>query len=308
MMVLVWNCFQADQARFAVAASSDGGFAQFDPKTTTAVLASLDPYTPIVDEAELDLVQTAVEASLVGFAHTDTLDHPFVTEPTKLEREYVVQGGDTITGIAANFGLHVATIAERNGIAPKDIESIKPGTALVIPAADTSDSLEWLVALNEEKEREKERQRLAAEAAAKKKAQQTLVRGTTKLKSSTGYDGVAGMDFIVPIAHNGISRRLQRGHYGIDYRASTGTPVKAAQAGRVIEITGGWAGGFGNSVVVDHGGGVTTRYAHLSRIATDVGSSVGKGEVIGYSGNTGFSTGPHLHFETRVGGRAVDPF
>ena len=307
MLVLAWNCFQADQARFALAASSDGGFAQFDPETTTAVLASLDPYTPLVAEGEIDFVQTAVEASHGGFADIGALEHPFVTETTKLEQAYVVRGGDTITGIAAQFGLHVATIAERNGIAPKDIESIQPGTELIIPAADTSDSLAWLVALNEEKEKEKERQRLAAEEA-KKKAKQTLVRGTTKVRSSSGYDGVAGMDFIVPIAHNGISRRLQRGHYGIDYRATTGTPVKAAQAGRVIEITGGWAGGFGNSVLVDHGGGVTTRYAHMLRAATEVGSTVGKGEVIGYSGNTGFSTGPHLHFETRVGGRAVDPF
>ena len=304
MLVLGWNCFQSDQARFAFAATSDANLIQFDPEMTSAVLASIDQYTPLVDEGELDLAQSTIEGVMVGFADTQSLDHPFVTEPTKLEQTYEVQGGDTITGIADSFGLHVATIAERNGIAARDIESIQQGTALIIPAEDTSDSTEWLVQLNAEKER----QRLAAEDAAKKKSRQALARGTTKVRSSTGYSGVAGMNFSVPIAHNGISRRLQRGHYGIDYRASTGTSVKAAQTGRVIEVTGGWAGGFGNSIVVDHGGGVMTRYAHLSRVATSVGSDVSKGEVIGYSGNTGFSTGPHLHFETRVGGRAVDPF
>ena len=68
-----------------------------------------------------------------------------------------------------------------------------------------------------------------------------------------------------------------------------------------------WLGGYGLLVVVDHGGGLSTAYAHNSSLASGVGTSVGRGDVIAYSGNTGNSSGPHVHFEVRVGGAAVDP-
>ena len=79
----------------------------------------------------------------------------------------------------------------------------------------------------------------------------------------------------------------------------------AAGAGTVI-LAGAW-GGYGNAVVIDHGGGLTTVYAHQSRIAVSRGEKVSRGETIGYVGCTGSCTGPHLHFETRVGGEPVDP-
>lgn len=94
-------------------------------------------------------------------------------------------------------------------------------------------------------------------------------------------------------------------HTGVDFRASTGTPVMATAAGRVSRA--GRAGGYGNLVEIDHGGGYTTRYAHLSRIDVRRGQSVSPGQVIGAAGSTGRSTGPHLHYETRVRGRPVDP-
>jgi hypothetical protein len=94
-------------------------------------------------------------------------------------------------------------------------------------------------------------------------------------------------------------------HTGIDFRASTGTPVLAAAAGRVVRA--GRLGGYGNLIEIDHGGGYTTRYAHLSRIDVKRGQTVSPGELIGAAGSTGRSTGPHLHYETRIKGRAVDP-
>jgi murein DD-endopeptidase MepM/ murein hydrolase activator NlpD len=94
-------------------------------------------------------------------------------------------------------------------------------------------------------------------------------------------------------------------HEGIDVGASTGTPIWAAKAGRVIHS--GWMSGYGNVVVIDHGGGFTTVYAHQSRIAAGDGASVDRGQVIGYVGSTGRSTGPHLHFETRFGGSPRNP-
>ena len=94
-------------------------------------------------------------------------------------------------------------------------------------------------------------------------------------------------------------------HPGIDIGAPMGTPIKAAASGRVILAA--YSGGYGNLVVIDHGNGLATAYAHQSRIAVSVGQQVGQGQVIGYVGSTGYSTGPHLHFEVRVNGTPVDP-
>jgi murein DD-endopeptidase MepM/ murein hydrolase activator NlpD len=94
-------------------------------------------------------------------------------------------------------------------------------------------------------------------------------------------------------------------HPGIDFRAEMGYPVKATAAGQVV--TAELAGSYGNMIEIDHGNGVTTRYGHLSRILVKVGELVAKGAIIGRTGNTGRSTGPHLHYEVRVDGNAIDP-
>ncbi|MHB8659506.1 MAG: murein hydrolase activator EnvC family protein [Solirubrobacteraceae bacterium] len=94
-------------------------------------------------------------------------------------------------------------------------------------------------------------------------------------------------------------------HPGIDIGVPMGTPIKAAAAGTVIVAA--YSGGYGNLVVIDHGNGLATAYAHQSQIAVSVGQRVTQGQVIGYVGSTGFSTGPHLHFEVRVNGSPVDP-
>jgi murein DD-endopeptidase MepM/ murein hydrolase activator NlpD len=96
-----------------------------------------------------------------------------------------------------------------------------------------------------------------------------------------------------------------RMHTGVDMSAGYGTPIHACRAGTVV--IAGAQGGYGNTVVIDHGGGMATLYAHQSSIAVSVGQSVSSGEVIGYVGSTGMSTGPHLHFEVRLSGNPVDP-
>ncbi len=98
------------------------------------------------------------------------------------------------------------------------------------------------------------------------------------------------------------TRRL---HKGIDQGASTGTPIAAAKGGTVI--SSGWQNGYGNTVVIDHGSGITTLYAHQSQLGVSAGDRVNRGDVIGYVGSTGNSTGPHLHFEIRSNGTAIDP-
>lgn len=94
-------------------------------------------------------------------------------------------------------------------------------------------------------------------------------------------------------------------HAGIDFRASTGTEIRSTGAGTVV--TAGRNGGYGNMVEIDHGDGLTTRYAHLSRVLVKVGDHVGASDPVGLSGTTGRSTGPHLHYEVRRDGKAVDP-
>ena len=102
-----------------------------------------------------------------------------------------------------------------------------------------------------------------------------------------------------PILHS------NRMHTGVDMVASYGTLVKAADGGQVIQV--GYDGGYGNSILIYHGGGFATWYAHLSGFNCSVGQMVARGQVIGFVGSTGLATGPHLHFEVRINGVAVNP-
>jgi murein DD-endopeptidase MepM/ murein hydrolase activator NlpD len=99
--------------------------------------------------------------------------------------------------------------------------------------------------------------------------------------------------------------RWGRLHAGVDIAVGSGTPIRAAAGGRVVLM--GWVGGYGNYTCIQHGGGLSTCYAHQSSFATSNGASVGQGQVIGYVGCTGHCFGDHLHFETRTGGSPVDP-
>ncbi len=94
-------------------------------------------------------------------------------------------------------------------------------------------------------------------------------------------------------------------HTGIDFRDEWGAPVRATAPGRVTAAE--WNGAYGQMVEVEHKGGLATRYAHLSSITVSVGDEVTAGSVVGRLGSTGRSTGPHLHYEMRVDGEAVDP-
>lgn len=120
--------------------------------------------------------------------------------------------------------------------------------------------------------------------------------------------GAGGMLRPVPGALGdgfGAPREGGRKHAGVDLLSGMGTPIHAAAAGRVSVMA--WRGGYGNAVFIDHGNGLQTRYAHQSKFATRVGANVNAGDVIGYVGSTGNSSGPHLHFEVWLNGRAVDP-
>jgi len=94
-------------------------------------------------------------------------------------------------------------------------------------------------------------------------------------------------------------------HPGVDFGAACGTPIKAAGSG--VIFSAGWNGGYGNATIINHGGGIATLYGHQSRIAVSVGQTVSQGQIIGYVGTTGYSTGCHLHWEVRVNGATTNP-
>jgi murein DD-endopeptidase MepM/ murein hydrolase activator NlpD len=126
------------------------------------------------------------------------------------------------------------------------------------------------------------------------------------VQAPTGEPSAAG--FIWPVhgvLTSGYGWRWGRMHEGIDLAVPVGTPVVAAAAGTVI--VAGWFGGYGNLVVVDHGNGFSTAYGHNTSVTVGVGQFVAQGQLVSYSGSTGHSTGPHVHFEVRVNGSPVDP-
>jgi murein DD-endopeptidase MepM/ murein hydrolase activator NlpD len=123
------------------------------------------------------------------------------------------------------------------------------------------------------------------------------------------YDGAYGSGYFIWPSYNRFlsGNDFWSGHLGIDIAGATGDQVWASDAG--VVVFAGWAqGGYGNMVMVDHGNGYQTLYAHLSSVRTYCGKSVGAGSVIGSIGSTGNSTGPHLHFEIRVWGQFINPW
>ena len=131
------------------------------------------------------------------------------------------------------------------------------------------------------------------------KARQAAVsRSTPKVGSGMAWPtrGSTTSDF---------GERWGRIHAGLDIANDVGTPIRAAREGTVI--LAGWNGGYGNSVVIDHGGGLSTLYAHASRVRASEGQAVSQGDLIADMGSTGNSTGSHLHFETRVNGSPRNP-
>jgi len=147
-------------------------------------------------------------------------------------------------------------------------------------------------------------------------AQLRGVTGAAAAPGARGSGGVisVGQGYLRPVpgsVSSGFGYRIhpifgsRRMHTGWDMSAGFGVPIRAARGGTVVSA--GWMGGYGKAVVVSHGGGMSTLYAHQSSIAVGVGQRVSQGQVLGYVGSTGYSTGPHLHFEVRTNGAPVNP-
>lgn len=194
---------------------------------------------------------------------------------------YTIERGDTFTGIAKKFNVDADDIADFNYIL--DRTSLVAGTKIFIPNGKPLPEIKPAPARSSSRS-----------------------NTTTSTRSVTPtYSGSLGKPVSGPIT-SGFGMRSMGNHTGIDFGVPIGTPIYAAASGHVKRTSTGYSGGYGNMLVIGHSQ-YDTLYAHLSRIATTTGAYVEKGQVIGYSGNTGRSTGPHLHFEVRVGGKPVNP-
>lgn len=275
-------------------------FLQVDSSQIVKITESIDSFTPIIDE------DTQMVSHIASTYQVGTIKKPEVTETIISPRAYTVTKGDTLSTVAEKFGLTVATLLEANNLKGADTTNIKVGQQLTIPPENTSTSLAWL---EEETKIRLERERKAREKAATavKLAQasnrRVAGRASTREVADGGFNGESTGGFVLPVRYKYQTRCARRGHPGSDLTADVGTPIVSADSGRVVEQTGGYGQGYGISLVVDHGGGIKSRYAHLSKTLVGIGDQVDQGQVIALSGNTGFSTGPHLHFDKIVNGR-----
>jgi LysM repeat protein len=204
---------------------------------------------------------------------------------------YQWQAGDTVEGVAESLGVGVRDILDwpGNNLGPINA-SVDPGRWLVIPGGKRA-MRQWVVP--------------------------TIARGRAGVGTALGpggcsgdYSGgaIGGGGFIWPASNHYVSGNdYWSGHLAIDIAAGEGAPVWASDTG--VVVFAGWSTtGYGNMVMVDHGNGWQTLYAHLSQVDVGCGSNVGQGGKIGLAGSTGNSTGPHLHFEIRFEGGFVNPW
>lgn len=225
---------------------------------------------------------------------------------------YRVRAGDTLSAIAARFGVPVAWIMASNDLSST---TIYPGQQLVIPKGGVLHTVkpgETLSAIAQAYGVSSEALRAANNLAAEPKPGTKLFVPEPKTVPLPSPRGAAFQWPVRGTISSGFGPRIHpiynvpSFHTGIDFAVPEGTPVRAAAAGTVT-FAGWHDSGFGLLVVLDHGNGYETYYAHLSRVLVAVGQYVQAGETLALSGNTGLSTGPHLHFEVRYLGTPVDP-
>jgi len=251
---------------------------------------------------------------------------------------YTIQNGDTISGISRRFGISINTILWANDL--KATSLIKPGNQLtILPTSgvahnvargQTLGSIAKLYGVTEqdilkangisnpnqivagEKIMIPGASQLASNTTVAKTTSRQISLGAEKLKAiiSKDRDSTAvipsGGRMAWPTTGHRITQYYSWRHTGVDIADHIGTPIYAADDGVVITV-GYNRGGYGNQIVINHGGGKTTRYGHLSAFDVVVGQRVTKGQYIAAMGSTGRSTGPHLHFEVMINGARYNP-
>lgn len=188
---------------------------------------------------------------------------------------YTVKNSGTLRDIIKKYGGDIGEAVEYNGVGPD--EELDKGTVVIIPNGEIAEP---------------------------RAVARTVVRTATKASTSASAHDTGGVYisgyFVDPLNGAGIVTQNIHGYNAVDIGVPVGTPIVAAAGGTVaLARASGWNGGYGLYTIITHPNGVQTVYAHMSKNISYTGQEVQQGQVIGYSGNTGRSTGPHLHFETR---------
>ncbi|OGH59855.1 MAG: hypothetical protein A2725_02460 [Candidatus Magasanikbacteria bacterium RIFCSPHIGHO2_01_FULL_33_34] len=242
---------------------------------------------------------------------------------------HVVQPGEVVGKIAQDYGLNVLTVLWANDLTSRSY--IRPGDKLAILPTNgvlhkvvSGDNLSKIAKLYDAKVDDIVKFNKLQEGGADIVVGERLIipdgskpQPVYTSSYSLSFSSIAapppsitapaGSRYIWPTSVKRITQYYGWRHTGLDIAGPVGTPLYAARAGTVIRSQCGWNGGYGCYVIIDHGGGVTTLYGHASKLYVDVGEDVVQGQTIAAMGSTGQSTGPHIHFEVRVGGARNNP-
>ncbi len=298
------------------------------------------------EEKDVNIPMPAIQVADMVIAISRRADlHTIIpTRPRQDVFTYTVETGDSVFGIAQVFAIKPETILWANyDILNDNPDMLSPGMELKIPPVDgvlyewqegdtlkgvsehfeakTEDVLNWSGNKLDLTDPQFNLDQLVMLPGGHREFRQWLVptipRGAAGVSRALygggacagGYEGAFGTGgFIWPADNHYLSGNdYWSGHLAIDIAAGMGAPIYAADSG-VIVFAGSATGGYGNMIMIDHGNGYQTLYAHLSQVYAHCGSSVSQGQVIGYAGSTGKSTGAHLHFEVRYLGGFIDPW
>lgn len=317
-------------ARLASVDSTDANFMTFnDPAVqfgqTLEGNAVVAPMQPAVDSDSPTTPSSSSSTSSADANQSAQVSKPFI---------YTVEDGDTIAGIAAHFGISVSTVLAANGlhsndiiksgdhitILPKDgiLYAVKSGDTLLSIANTYGAKASEIIADNNLPDSDRlsiGQQIMIPNATLPVQKSPTIVPQNTQTSRDPGDEPTPAPQkdesktptgFGWPTVTHHISQYFgHQGHTGIDIDNRSLPPVFAAQDG-TVEFAG-WLGAYGNLIIINHGNGLTTYYAHLSKFYVAKGQQVSKGAAIAKMGSTGNSTGPHVHFEVRRFGQPINP-
>lgn len=281
---------------------------------------------PVDEEEQLALAQGGSAIIKPNIPTTEIADRP------RDEVDYyVVEGGDTISTIAQKFGVSTDTILWENKLGEKDY--IKPGDRLtILPMSGVSHQVrkgDTIASIAKkygvETDEVVEYNKLASaedisinqvlivpggEAPETVAPKVTTPSGSSASLASGGsplpsIKVSASEKMVWPTTSRRINQYFKFGHTGLDIDGDTGSPIYAAESGRVSNV--GWGKGYGLHIIIDHGGGKKTIYAHNSKVFVTAGQQLSKGQNIALMGCTGWCTGPHLHFEVIINGKKLNP-
>ncbi|MEK7142986.1 MAG: peptidoglycan DD-metalloendopeptidase family protein [Patescibacteria group bacterium] len=247
------------------------------PAEIAEVVTEVGPYTEQISEDPLTVALAVENENFLDKPQLATTEITAEEAKPKEEKRtktitYTVDEGDTLSKIAWTYGLKVASIKSVNNISS---DTIKSGQQLKLPPQD-----------------------IAPKALASLKQKPTVVPFSGTFRRPTSGWAVS----------QGFGRTsFERFHDGVDLDRRSGTTIFASASGKVVRASRGWGGGFGNHIIIDHGGGWQTLYGHMSSFSVGVGQWVNQGQIIGIMGNSGWSTGVHVHFRITKNGTPLNP-